>query len=169
MNLAEALKAAIGYEARIRDLYRDAALAVGDEVGKRVLQVLQKEEQGHLDYLRDRLSEWQESGKVQARQLKSILPNREDMKESLQRARKTGPSAGRQDELALLNQALELEKETSDFYQSMIQKLDGEDQALFEPFWEIEQGHVTVVQAEIDSLRGLGYWYDFSEFDLEAG
>ena len=55
MNLAEALKAAIGYEARIRDLYRDAALAVDDEVGKRVLRVLQAQEQGHLDYLRDRL------------------------------------------------------------------------------------------------------------------
>ena len=26
-----------------------------------------------------------------------------------------------------------------------------------------------MVQAQIDSLSGMGFWFDFMEFDLEAG
>ena len=36
-------------------------------------------------------------------------------------------------------------------------------------FLGIEQGHQAIVQAEIDALSGLGFWFDFQEFNLEAG
>jgi hypothetical protein len=33
---------------------------------------------------------------------------------------------------------------------------------------EIEEGHVSIVQAELDSVQGLGYWFDVPEFALES-
>ena len=39
----------------------------------------------------------------------------------------------------------------------------------FGRFLEIEQGHQAIVRAEIDALTGMGFWFDFQEFDLEAG
>jgi hypothetical protein len=33
----------------------------------------------------------------------------------------------------------------------------------------IEDGHVAIVQAELDSVTQMGFWFDYREFDLEAG
>jgi hypothetical protein len=51
----------------------------------------------------------------------------------------------------------------------MVAELDSTGQQLFERFIAIEEGHQTVVQAEIDSLSGFGFWLDFREFSPEAG
>ena len=40
---------------------------------------------------------------------------------------------------------------------------------LFARFLEIEEGHVNLVQAEMDSLNGLGTWFDVLEVSFEAG
>jgi len=34
---------------------------------------------------------------------------------------------------------------------------------------EIEDGHVAIVQAEMDSLTGNGWWFDTFEVQLEGG
>ncbi len=39
---------------------------------------------------------------------------------------------------------------------------------LFDRFLEIEEGHVTIVQGELDAVQGLGFWFDVMEFSLEA-
>ena len=49
----------------------------------------------------------------------------------------------------------------------MVSELPPEGRALFERFLEIEQGHVAIVQAEIDAVSGLGFWFDVQEFRLE--
>jgi hypothetical protein len=51
----------------------------------------------------------------------------------------------------------------------MVTELDAAGRELFSHFLEIEQGHQAIVQAEIDALTGLGFWFDFAEFKLEAG
>ena len=38
----------------------------------------------------------------------------------------------------------------------------------FALFLEIEEENLALVQAEIDAITGMGYWFDFREFDLEA-
>ena len=40
MTLEEAIKTAIGYEIRIRNIYLEATAAVDDEVGKRIFETL---------------------------------------------------------------------------------------------------------------------------------
>ena len=51
----------------------------------------------------------------------------------------------------------------------MVRELPVEGQNLFSRFLEIEEGHGAIVQAEIDNVKRLGFWFDLKEFDLEAG
>jgi rubrerythrin len=169
MDLEQAIKTAIGYETRVLDVYRQSTGRVEDPAGKKVLEILAKEELEHLDYLKERLKEWTETGKVTPARLKSALPTKEQIQESQKRLESQAPvgdtSAGQE----ILSKALQMEKETSSFYREMVHQLDKQGQALFEPFVEIEEGHLTIVQAELDNLRGLGYWLDIQEFDMESG
>ena len=66
----------------------------------------------------------------------------------------------------MLKKALALEQETSAFYGSLVDEL-GEDGKLFARFMEIEEGHLAIVQAELDYLNKTGTFFDFQEFTLE--
>jgi hypothetical protein len=33
---------------------------------------------------------------------------------------------------------------------------------------EIEDGHLAIVQAQLDSVQGMGFWFDVAEFRLET-
>ena len=68
-----------------------------------------------------------------------------------------------------MRQSLDAELETAAFYLRMVSELDAAGRAFFARFVEIEQGHVAIVQAEIDAVTGLGFWFDVQEFRLEAG
>jgi rubrerythrin len=70
-------------------------------------------------------------------------------------------------EFESLKKALDLELETSAFYKKMVATLDDDGRRLFERFVEIEEGHVAIVQAEMDLVSGTGFWFDTAEFDLE--
>ena len=54
-------------------------------------------------------------------------------------------------------------------FKEIVEKLPEEDKPLFQRFMEIEEGHEAIIKAELDGARGLGYWFDFQEFNLEAG
>jgi rubrerythrin len=69
----------------------------------------------------------------------------------------------------MLSKALKLEIETSDFYRKMVAQLPTEGQNLFSRFLEIENNHIDAVQFELDHYGRSGYWFDFEEFDMEAG
>jgi len=61
-----------------------------------------------------------------------------------------------------------LEGEATAFFKQMVDQLEEEEQKLFARFVEIEAGHEAIVQAEIDALTGLGFWFDYTEFRLEG-
>ena len=63
MDLKEALAGAIEYEHKIRDFYAGCARKVTDPKGQRVFAILAREEQGHVEYLESRLSEWKAGGR----------------------------------------------------------------------------------------------------------
>jgi len=171
MTVDAVIRMALEYEARVRDLYREAAMAAGDATGRRIFEVLSREEQGHLDYLQSRLAEWQATGTVQPAELGTLIPGRERMQaamEGLER-RVRLPDEERNSALAMLRRAEEAERATAMFYRQVVADLPGEvERQMFARFLEIEEGHARIVQAEIDSLTGLGYWFDMQEFRLEA-
>ncbi|MBN2494682.1 MAG: ferritin family protein [Deltaproteobacteria bacterium] len=169
MDLEQAITAAIEYELRIRDVYRKAADRCGDPRGRRVLDVLADEEQQHLDYLRARLDELARSGRITVEPLSTRFPAVAEIQRGLGSIRERLQDTPSCDESELLAEAIQVETETGEFYRRMASELAAEDRPLFQRFVEIEQGHLAIVQAEYDTLRGLGFWFDLKEFDLEAG
>ena len=170
MDVKEALDIAIKYENEVRDHYLKGAEQILDPQGKRVFETLAKEEDGHVAYLESRLEEWTRSGHVEDVELGSILPPPEWVEKERERFEEGHDATlAVQKEMELLKVALELERKTSGFYQELVNTLPAEDRGLFQRFLEIEQGHLAIVQAEIDSLAGHGHWFDVMEFSLEAG
>ncbi len=169
MDLGQALTISLDYERKVRDHYAKGLDAISEASGKKVFETMAREEQGHVDYLEGRLDEWKRMGRVSSAALQSVMPSSEWLQGAKARlAQNPSKRLAGKDEIELVKVALQLEKETSTFYRSLVGKLAKDEQALFERFLEIEDGHVTIVQAQLDSLQGLGYWFDFQEFSLEA-
>ena len=170
MKLDNAIRMALEYETGVHKAYSDATTKASDPSAKRILEVLAEEEMGHIKYLHERLEEWQATGKINVKKLETSIPTKEVINRSLQELRKTvKPKATRLNpELELLNKALKAEVKTSNFYKDMVSKLDGDGRELFKRFVEIEQGHEAMVQAQIDSVSGLGVFLDTLEFGLEV-
>jgi rubrerythrin len=169
MKLDDAIKVALEYETGVHKIYLEAMEKVSDESAKRIFKVLCDEEMGHLVYLRERLDEWQKTGKIKVKKLGTSIPARATIDKGLEDLRKTvKPKPTRQIlELELLKKALDAEIKTSIFYKEMVRTLDGAGQELFKRFVEIEEGHEAIVQAEINTVGNWGFWFDTPEFRLE--
>ena len=168
MTIEEAIHTAIEYENNVRDVYKDAAAKVDDPIGKKVFTVLAKEEQHHIDYLESRLKEWRATGKANPAQLDTVIPDHSAIDRAAHSLSETMSTKDRGTEMELLRKALAAEHQTSGFYKKMVAELPGDGQKLFEPFIDIEEGHVAIVQAEMDSLTGTGAWFDLLEVNLES-
>jgi rubrerythrin len=169
MKLEEAIKTALEFETGVVGIYREAMEKTGDPDARRIFKVLCDEEVGHVAYLEQRLSEWKQTGRIVVAKLGTAIPEKQAIKEGLQELQKTvkpKPTHQRVD-LESLKKALDAEIKTGAFYKQMVATLDGEGQALFKRFVEIEEGHEAIVQAEIDSVSNLGFWFDTPEFRLE--
>ena len=166
MTIEEALKTAIQFENEVRDVYRGATDQVADPIGKRVFTVLANEEQGHVDYLENCLARWRASGVVESAQLDTAVPSQAKIAEAAHNVSSGISGMDRANEIALLGKALEAERKTSSFYRKMVAELSTEGQKLFERFVSIEEGHLAIVQAELDSLTGTGAWFDVLEVKL---
>ncbi len=166
MTTEEAIRTAIDVEEDVRDLYMRAAEATDDPTGKRIFSVMGEEEQGHVDYLKHRLDELSRTGHVTLAELETILPSPEKIASATEGLDATMEKKERGGELGMLRKALEAERKTSEFYSDLVAQLPAEGKALFARFVEIEDGHLAIVQAEIDRLTGHGTWFDFQEFQL---
>jgi rubrerythrin len=166
MTLEEAINTALEYETKVRDVYLDNVDGIADETGRRVFEVLGKEEQGHIDYLQSRLTEWQNTGAVSLSSLESLVPASDIIDAGVKKLNDHMSDRDYGTEREMLRKALALEEETSAFYRRMVDEL-GDDGVLFARFMEIEEGHLAIVQAELDYLNKTGTFFDFQEFTLE--
>jgi rubrerythrin len=171
MTIEEAIKTALEFERKVYALYEAAAQRADGATAKKVFATLAKEEQGHVAYLESRLAEWQKDGHLSSEKLRTVLPSAARIRTGVGRtyAGVSKEASSHDAELASLYQALAAEDETSAFYVRMVRELPAEGQSLFSRFLEIEDGHGAIVQAEIDSVKRMGFWFDLREFDLEAG
>jgi hypothetical protein len=48
----------------------------------------------------------------------------------------------------------------------MVKELPQEARPLFSRFLEIEEGHLAIVQAQLDLALGTGFWFDSQEFTI---
>jgi len=168
MEIEQAIKTAIDYETKVRDVYAQAAEQASSKAGKKAFQTLAKEEQYHLNYLNKRLHEWQETGALVVEKLASVVPPKEEIDKNISQLQAQVKPEDHEDEIQLLKKALEVEEATSDFYRKMVSELNSDAQAMFHEFLKAEEGHRNIVLAEIDCLSGMGFWFEFQEFDLEG-
>lgn len=167
MEFEEAIVLAIGYEEKLRDVYREAADTVSDPLGKSILNALGEDEQAHADYLKSKLESWRKTGKLDIAALDSVIPQREVIEEQATRHSHALPRDARGDEKQVLSRALRIEVETSRFYKKMVAEMPGEVGGLFAEFLKIEDRHIAAVQAELDYYSKTGYWFGIKEFDME--
>lgn len=171
MNLEQAIKTALEYENKVRDTYAEAESKATDPVGKRVFGVLGKEEQGHIDYLNHCLAEWKKTGKLTVESLDTVVPPQARIEKGLAAMRDKVSERREMSsvEVEYLQKAIEAEQTTSGFYKKMVAEMDADGQKLFARFVEIEEGHLAIVRAEMDSVQGLGYWFDMPEWQFQDG
>lgn len=166
MTVEEAIKTAIEYETRVRDLYQEALEKATDDNGRRIFKLMTSEEQHHLDYLYAKLAKLQASGELTTEGLRTSLPAKEKIEKGTSEMRTEIEKKDYGQEINMLEKALEAEKVTSEFYRRMVSELPGEAQKMFKTFVEIEEGHLALVQAELDSVAHSGFWLGVQEFDL---
>ena len=167
MTLEEAIKTAIEYEIKIRDVYREAETAVDDEAGKRIFAALGNDEQHHIDYLHHTLEQLRNTGRIDSEKLESAIPSREILDQEAAKVESLVAKDFHGIRKQMLSKALKAEIATSDFYRKMVDELAAEGRALFARFLEIENNHIDAVQFELDYMSKTGYWFDFKEFDME--
>ena len=169
MTLEEAIKTALEYEFKIRDIYLDGVKRIDDQAGKKIFQNLADDEQRHVDYLEYKLKEWGETGKITPGNLESTIPPRDVIQKEAAKLRSQIQKDERGLKQQMLSKALEMEIETSRFYQEMADQLPRDGQSLFARFLEIENNHIEAVHFELDYVGHTGYWFGFEEFDMESG
>ena len=169
MTLEEAIKTALEYEVRIRDVYLDAVQGTDDKSGRKIFQQLADDEQRHVDYLEHKLAQWKETGSITVDALESTIPPREVIRKEAARMRAhvSGEFRGLKEQM--LSKALQLELDTSNFYRQMVDQMTDEGKQMFARFLEIEDNHIEAVQFELDHVGHMGYWFGFEEFDIEEG
>jgi rubrerythrin len=165
VNLQEAIATALVFEKKVRDHYLRGAEDIADPRGRRVFATLGREEQGHVEYLERSLAQWKKTGKVADVPLKSVLPEGvswiEDGRKRQAPQEKRVPT---KTELDALRLALQYEQEADGFYHDLVSRLPGPDQRLFDKFLGIEDRHLALVQAQLETLQDRGFWFDLSAF-----
>ena len=61
-----------------------------------------------------------------------------------------------------------MEMETNEFYKQMVETLPPSGKAFFQRFVEIENGHLFLVEAEIDNLQHKGAWIAVDHGELRS-
>ena len=111
------------------------------------------------------------TGTVSPDEITSSLPSKSTIDEAVGKLKTNldTPASERiyDSELQMLERARDVEIETSNFYKQMAQELPEAGRKLFAPFVAIEEGHLAIVQAELDYVSGSGFYFDLFEVNLE--
>ncbi len=72
-------------------------------------------------------------------------------------------------EIDALNTALDLERNAAKFFREQANLVsDAEAKALFIRLAEWEDAHFDIIQAELDSIQGTGFWFGIPEFQMDG-
>lgn len=72
-------------------------------------------------------------------------------------------------EIDALNTALDLERKAAEFFREQANLIsDADAKALFIRLAEWEDAHFDLIQAELDSIQGTGFWFGIPEFQMDG-
>lgn len=162
MDLSQAIAVALEFETKVRDHYLRAAGEIADARGRRVFAMLAQEEQRHVDYLEHCHGVWKETRMVPDVPLASLFPSGVGWVEDEARrlSARTEERVASPTEVEALRVALQFEQETDSFYERLVSQLPAEHRIFFETFLGIEDGHLALLQAQLDAVQRKGFWFD---------
>ena len=159
---AQAMKTAIEMEKSGHRFFTDAANKVKHEVGRKLFNRLAAEEIDHMRTFEKIFNEvssgadWKEA--TRAVQPKERVPYFDE-------ARKEFKAGDLTVELDYLKKALDLERNAMQFFEKAIHDAESDEaREIFKRILEEEQAHYDLIQSEIDSINGTGFWFDVQEF-----
>lgn len=159
---------ALKFEEKIRDLYYLAVDTIDDARGKAIFKSLGDDEQSHVDFLHYSLEQLRANKTIDAQKLQTAIPAMDLINANIEKMKADIPQQMLGNIKTVLNNALKLEKETSEFYRNAREEAEGPIKEILTTFLEIEERHVDVVQIEIDHASSSGMWFNFMEMDLEV-
>ena len=168
LDLAKAVLTAMELEMAGLETFIKLARKTKNETGKNMFLRLASDELEHMKFFHQYRLRLEKEGKwaPPAADFKPIAVVRPALQEI--DAKTKGEEHA--DELTALRTALELERRSVEFYNGLMERtVDPEVRQLFAKLRDVEEGHYELIQAEIDSLTGQGFWFGVPEFDLEAG
>ncbi|MFH1312458.1 MAG: ferritin family protein [Candidatus Eisenbacteria bacterium] len=163
---AQAMKTAIEMEKSGHRFFTEAAEKVSHEVGRKLFTRLAAEEIVHkrtFEKIFTAVSggtDWKEA--VASVEPSRSVPYFDD-------ARKQFKAEDQAVELDYLKKALDLERDAMQFFEKAMAEAESpEARDIFERILGEEQGHYDLLQAEIDSINGSGFWFDVQEFQMDS-
>jgi rubrerythrin len=167
MNIEQALLKAIEFENGVYAIYEEAVNTATNPIAIKIYRLMQEEEEQHIAYLEKKLETWRTKNELESGDLKTTIPDLSGEPVLTKGLPKGEDHLDPSSELGVLARVYKAESETTAFYTEMVNELQAEGQAFFRQFVEIEEGHLKLVAAEIDAVRGMGRWFDMDEFKLE--
>jgi rubrerythrin len=163
----KALKTAIEVEDNGLFTFLKFARQTKDTTGKNMFIRLAMDELEHRRILDKQLTKLLEGGtwenvEVPHSEIEKIAPN---IREKQQRTKGSSGLA----ELDALNTALDLEKKAAKFFREKAEIVEvPEARDLFIRLAEWEEAHFDLIQAELDSIQGTGFWFGIPEFQMDG-
>jgi rubrerythrin len=167
MNIEEALLKAIEFENGVYGIYGEAVDTATNPKAIKIYTLMQQEEEQHIAYLEHKLEIWREKNELAGGDLETALPDMSNQEMLTKGLPKGEDHLDPSSELGVLARVYKAESETTAFYTEMVAELPAEGQEFFRQFVAIEEGHLKLVAAEMDAVRGVGRWFDMDEFKLE--
>lgn len=161
------IKTAMKMEAEGEEYYKAAAEKTKDLKGKAFFLVLAKDEKEHKKLFSDIYLSLNEEKKWMPP--KTPLTKRRVSPSSIFDKKEVGGMKGDPDDINALLVAIEKEKKTIDFYRNAMDEIEDEDaKRLLLELIDIEEGHLNILNGELNALTDSGYWFDFPEFTVEG-
>lgn len=167
-HTASALSKAVASEKFGIESYLKFARQTSNPSGKDMFIRLAQDEFEHMNALEKELDRVQE-GKACVRitikpsDIEEIVPQLTDPEA------KVKAGQGTADDLSALNVALDLEKRAIAFYKKERDlSADAAVKKLYARLAEMEEAHYGLVQAELDHIKDIGFWFGVQEFSLEG-
>jgi rubrerythrin len=163
---AQAMKAAIEMEKSGHRFFTEASNKVSHEVGRKLFSRLAAEEIDHMRTFEKIFGEVS-GGKDWKEAMRAIQPAKRVP--YFDEARKQFKSEDLHVELEYLKKALDLERNAMEFFEKAIAEAETEQaKEIFTRILEEEKAHYDLIQAEIDSVNGSGFWFDVQEFQMDG-
>lgn len=163
----KALKTAIEIEENGLDAFLNYARQTKDLTGKNMFIRLAMDENEHR-----RIIEKQLNNLMEGKPLETVEIGRSEIEEVLPKIRekqqRTRGESGLL-EIDALNTALDLERKAAKFFRDQADLVDDtEVKEMFLRLAEWEDAHFDLIQAELDSIQGTGFWFGIPEFQMDG-